>query len=1099
MPENRRFLINRTARMVTHSLLVGCGGMGTAAVAHCRDLAAQELFDSDRVRLSNFTPLRFCALDSAPQRVLNQGEDHEIETIRIAADTKVLEDILTHEEHPKSGPSPVGILSHMPRRDYIRMTNTLPNPSMGNSTCPPLGAINFLATWADIRKKFMNLMEQWKKHTKPHPWGDSEFNKHNQIFIVASLYGGTGAGVHLHAAALLRDLLQDQTLQIPNTAIYAIFFLPDLERKADGAGRKKLRSNAYACLKELDHFLSGNPYELQLGDRTIIIHNKGPDYLFNRVFLVNDSNQEKVELNHQDAIQMVGELLFHWTCTSLGQSINARLIDDPKDRCLLMAPEGSEGSPFRERRICFYSTFGLATSRIPYEDLRHNLIVDCAQEILNELLLHPDHQEPEEIRKIQEHKKKLEDRFPPSWFLKELRMDESSLEEAYGPPRPDFQLGHRGHRAKIEEYMKEKEEFRSLEEILAHIRTELREKVLAPMLERPMAESDPRDLREELGILNERVQKEGGFTIDPFIGLKRHVATLKAQYDGIKLEDAPNKIERQLDRITRSLDRNRGKRFQGKKRLLADFNSFFAAIREDVERCMSYWTARRIIPRLEELEKALDVMIDEVHQDLRVLTKAANEVRHMRRKYSTSSLLLNAVPDAQMEEFIHEYPYPAGQRPEDIAEGLKRNGIPMKQEDGTATFVTIEDVPDQDPKRIAEAIYQVTEEVAAGFKEDEWKRSFIESGLYPGRDEAAPGSGVGTKGGYPKVDAFTRTKEDLNKHSSPYLEYHETTGFVPCRETFLIHPSLLQGTYDVEEERWVRTEPWPLGRDIAVPGDKGAPISRYSLTSLQMHHGFPLYSLNEFEDWHAAYRDYLRDTDRPLHKFRIHMKNPLISPSQGGTLSESQVREVFEWALQVSRTDFPIFFFHQGTPILNMLEEDLVRAFYFQLYEEKYVPLDEIMRLYGEEPAFQEHLFERVLTLYNRNSTKGLSPLDPYVEAGLDADEKTLKGLFDGLLKAGVQGDEYLRLRLTDGTGEVFVSPQGTSKPRLHELLMGCFLLTIGRPMLRGGLTEESIRDRLLRVPAFLEAFLNKCREACDFLETKGQSERDWPSALREP
>ena len=220
--ENRdRLFINRSARRITHSLFIGCGGKGTEAIVHCRNLAEQELFHGSRKSLYAFPPLQFRALDSSKQDIASKGKNHDIPTIAIASDQ--IEEVISDGNFPPAGNGPLRILNNMPRRNYQRMLNSLPGASMGNATCPPLGAMNFLASWESIRKELKDTLEKWKQHAGGYEIETLPMEKLNQIFIVSSIYGGTGSGVHIHLAALLRSILQDPELQIRNTAIYGIF------------------------------------------------------------------------------------------------------------------------------------------------------------------------------------------------------------------------------------------------------------------------------------------------------------------------------------------------------------------------------------------------------------------------------------------------------------------------------------------------------------------------------------------------------------------------------------------------------------------------------------------------------------------------------------------------------------------------------------------------------------------------------------------------------------------------------------------------------------------------------------------------------------
>ena len=1091
MEKQNKIFINRTNIEVIPTTLIGCGGKGTEAVEHCRNLAQQELFDGNLNSLYEFNPLLFLAIDSEKQDIETQGIHHNIYTIPIAS--SLIETIIEDENFPSTGSGPIAIRKKMPKRDYKRMLNTLPSTTMGNSTCPPLGSMNFLGSWNETRAALKAKLQSWKK-----PYNGSfdmkkvtSMQKQNQIFIVSSLYGGTGSGIHIHLAALLRALLQDQDLQIENTAIYGIFFLPDIVKNADHAGRRKLKANAYACLKELDYFLTGNPYTLELGTGTLEISNKGTDYLFNRIFLINDRNQEKVDLSANEIVKMTGEFLFHFSGTSLGQNISARLMDDPRDRCQVMAPEKKGREYGLEKRICAYSTFGLATTRIPYEVLRHNLTVDFACEIMNDLMLYPDDETAEEHRKTKEQKERLSNRFPIGKLLSELNLGKPELEKKFRPTPPDFLWA-----AKVEEYM-EKRNIHDFDALFGQIKSEIEKEVLNA----DDMGNDPsfqEEVSEVLHAKRDEIMDMGGGTKvcrNVLSGLSAQVIEMRKAYQAVSLEDANEKLNKRMDSINDFLTRNQGKLFF-KKKALKRLNQTFPVLKSYVSKSLEYRLAQSVIPYLEEVEKLIESVLEDLQRDEKGFNRILEVIQNMELPYQSSNLLLNAVSPDLLFKFIRYYDYPSGSRPEDVAESVKKGGLDIHKKrlnkSVEAKNIPVSDFIDQRPEDVANAIFELAKAKIDNLGEDQWRKSFTKSGLYPvfGVDAANI-----RKKDEPKIDAYTITKESVNKNSFPYLEYQQTEGFEKSGQIFLIRPSLWEGDTDIEYQRWVEKEPWPEGDQRPVIGS--ASVSPYSLTSLQMHYGIPLYSIDEIEDWKSDYEYMLKNTDRPLHKFRTRMKEPYINIAKASDMTRSEISQVFDWAIRTS-DEYLIFFMHDDLPMLDMLENDIVRTTYFRLFDEEYLELDKVKELLKKEESLTDYLF-REIKLVN-SQIKGNAPLDEYFayHQGQDA-ARVVTRLLEKLADMDNLENTSIKFKKTSTSTGVFISPEGVVEdPMLKELLTRHFLKELPTPVLKEGLTEKFVKERLMNAPSFLECFLSKCSEAYEHLLMLGKSEGDFPVALRE-
>ena len=113
------------------------------------------------------------------------------------------------------------------------------------------------------------------------------------VFVITSLCGGTGAGMFIDTAYMLSSLWKRKWSRF-NTKVCGLFALPSVFADIS-QGTERIRSNAYASLKELDHFMNKDVYtDEQLafrGDYPYVEHPETHAFNpFDRVFLFDNSN-----------------------------------------------------------------------------------------------------------------------------------------------------------------------------------------------------------------------------------------------------------------------------------------------------------------------------------------------------------------------------------------------------------------------------------------------------------------------------------------------------------------------------------------------------------------------------------------------------------------------------------------------------------------------------------------------------------------------------------------------------------------------------------------------------------------------------------------
>ena len=129
-----------------------------------------------------------------------------------------------------------------------------------------------------------------------------------KVFIILSLCGGTGSGILLDVAYLCRYLLRGLHPRINVMAVLptALDTIPTIGRTT--IIRDKNRANTYACLKEIDHFLS-NPRWVCLYPDGVRIEVSAPPFDF--MYMVDLRNQRGERLNSIDDIcEMIASAIF---------------------------------------------------------------------------------------------------------------------------------------------------------------------------------------------------------------------------------------------------------------------------------------------------------------------------------------------------------------------------------------------------------------------------------------------------------------------------------------------------------------------------------------------------------------------------------------------------------------------------------------------------------------------------------------------------------------------------------------------------------------------------------------------------------------------
>jgi hypothetical protein len=157
-----------------------------------------------------------------------------------------------------------------------------------------LGRLALFANATTVYENLRDLLALARDYQDERPALDRQnvyepYTPHLTLVLVGSLAGGTGSGIFLDVAFVLRELMKDED------QLYGYFLLPDIY--VNRPGTQNVEANAYAALKELDHFMSQeDTWSYAFGGRRIQVRKKP----FDMAFLVNRENRAGKAFNELD-------------------------------------------------------------------------------------------------------------------------------------------------------------------------------------------------------------------------------------------------------------------------------------------------------------------------------------------------------------------------------------------------------------------------------------------------------------------------------------------------------------------------------------------------------------------------------------------------------------------------------------------------------------------------------------------------------------------------------------------------------------------------------------------------------------------------------
>jgi hypothetical protein len=280
------------------TVFVGVGGTGAKSLLHLRRLTLERLGGVDALEgvayLSIDTDVRSQEVSAEEERknpleqALAFDRDERV-NVRIDFKSYVGPNIIHHPQIREWWDE-----AALPSSDF--------QIEAGAGQIRPLARLAFFTNKSEIQDA---IRRAYNKVSTNRIVGDRvDMGSPVRIVVVTGLAGGTGSGMILDLAALVRHELQ----HFENPKIEGYLILPGgFGTVEKGQNYNKLAANGYAALRELNHYLT-HPFEVQWEPTGSKIEIRG---LYDRYVLFSGTNTSGEQLAEiEDGYRTVGEILF---------------------------------------------------------------------------------------------------------------------------------------------------------------------------------------------------------------------------------------------------------------------------------------------------------------------------------------------------------------------------------------------------------------------------------------------------------------------------------------------------------------------------------------------------------------------------------------------------------------------------------------------------------------------------------------------------------------------------------------------------------------------------------------------------------------------
>jgi len=296
------------------ALIIGLGDQGLGVLHSLRELLCQR-FGS----LESLPHLRMLYIDTDPEVLRNVARGSP-ETVLSGGEILLARlNRASHFLRPKDGR--LAIDSWFDPQMLFRIPRSQVTTGLRG-----LGRLAFCDNFLNISRR---LREELKACTNPSALTEAAKNtrlgpRTNQprVYIVTSLAGGTGAGMFLDLAYVVRSYLKGLGFKDPD--LVGLLLLPRVDRNP---ARSLALGNTYAAMTELKHYSSGASFSARYHEREPLIQDSDPP--FRRCVLLPLPQEGNAREAGQTSAQ-AGEFLWRDLFTPLGRTADERRASNGK-------------------------------------------------------------------------------------------------------------------------------------------------------------------------------------------------------------------------------------------------------------------------------------------------------------------------------------------------------------------------------------------------------------------------------------------------------------------------------------------------------------------------------------------------------------------------------------------------------------------------------------------------------------------------------------------------------------------------------------------------------------------------------------------------
>lgn len=241
----------------------------------------------------------------------------------------------------------------------------------GADQCRAMGRSLLHLVSDQVRQRINRLLKHITKGTGVSHLASSGLNidlDSVNIYIVSSLCGGTGSGQFIDLAYLCRHVGLSYKL-----SLHSILAMPNLFPNVSG----DIRANAYAALKELDHYMSGGAYKMDYSFAKLEYNNESP---FKSVYLVDSPNASGASFELENApFLMISQALY-----GLSASRTKHLHDEFETNVASVNNNFMANLSGSEFKTC-YSGLGAAILKFPRQELAEIFCLQMAHDLIEQL------------------------------------------------------------------------------------------------------------------------------------------------------------------------------------------------------------------------------------------------------------------------------------------------------------------------------------------------------------------------------------------------------------------------------------------------------------------------------------------------------------------------------------------------------------------------------------------------------------------------------------------------------------------------------------------------------------------------------------------